>query len=389
MPYTRPLDTLGTEIVLDSGDYAGLLDKALAAVEWPRLREKLAQRRAAGELVGAGVALFVEKSGLGPLDEVRISVDEQGTVEVVSGSASVGQGMETVLAQICADALGVDYRKVRVVHGQTNRIERGMGAFASRVTVMTGEATRIAAAALRTKAIEAAAELLQAPAAVLDVVDGEVVRTDAAAGPSIGLGAIARALAPGSKLGREHPAGLSADGSFTSNHMNYPYGVHIAVTRVDAETGAVDIERFLVAYDVGKAVNPMLIEGQIVGGCAQGIGGALLEEFLYDERGEPLSVTLADYLMPTAREVPPVQVLIREDAPSPLNPLGLKGAGEGGANAVGAVLAAAIDDALGAPNAVTELPITPLRLKRLIRQAGRSKRLAAKPRPLDRPDRAR
>ena len=183
MPYARPLDTLGTEIVLDSGDYAGLLDKALAAVEWPRLREKLAQRRAAGELVGAGVALFVEKSGLGPLDEVRISVDEQGTVEVVSGSASVGQGMETVLAQICADALGVDYRKVRVVHGQTNRIERGMGAFASRVTVMTGEATRIAAAALRTKAIEAAAELLQAPAAVLDVVDGEVVRTDAAPVP--------------------------------------------------------------------------------------------------------------------------------------------------------------------------------------------------------------
>ena len=171
--------------------------------------------------------------------------------------------------------------------------------------------------------------------------------------------------------------------------MNYPYGVHIAVTRVDAETGAVDIERFLVAYDVGKAVNPMLIEGQIVGGCAQGIGGALLEEFLYDERGEPLSVTLADYLMPTAREMPPVEVLIREDAPSPLNPLGLKGAGEGGANAVGAALAAAIDDALGAPNAVTELPITPLRLKRLIGRAGRGERLAAKPQPLDRPDEAR
>jgi aerobic carbon-monoxide dehydrogenase large subunit len=389
MPYARPLDTLGTEIVLDSGDYAGLLDKALAAVEWPRLHEKLARRRAAGELVGAGVALFVEKSGLGPFDDVRISVDEEGVVEVVSGAASVGQGMETVLAQICADALGIDYRKVRVVHGQTDRIERGMGAFASRVTVMTGEATRIAAAALRTKTIEAAAELLQAPAAALDVIDGEVMRTDAAAGPSIGLGAIARALAPGSKLGREHPAGLSAEGFFTSNHMNYPYGVHIAVTRVDAETGAVDIERFLVAYDVGKAVNPMLIEGQIVGGCAQGIGGALLEEFLYDERGEPLSVTLADYLMPTAREMPPVQVLIREDAPSPLNPLGLKGAGEGGANAVGAAIAAAIDDALGAANAVNELPITPLRLKRLIRQAGRGEALAAKPRPLDRPDGAR
>jgi len=371
MPHARALDTLGTEIVLDSGDYAGLLDKALAAVEWPRLRENLAQRRAAGELVGAGVALFVEKSGLGPFDDVRVSIDEQGAVEVVSGAASVGQGMETVLAQICADALGVDYRNIRVVHGQTDRIERGMGAFASRVTVMTGEATRVAAAALRTKAIEIAVELLQAPASVLDVVEGEVVRTDTAAGPSIGLAAIARALGSGSKLAQEHPAGLSAEGSFQTNHMNYPYGVHIAVTRLDAETGAVDVERFLVAYDVGKAVNPMLIEGQIVGGCAQGIGGALLEEFLYDERGEPLSVTLADYLMPTAREMPPVQVVVCEDAPSPLNPMGLKGAGEGGANAVGAAIAAAIDDALGAPNAVTELPITPMRLKRLIRKARR------------------
>jgi carbon-monoxide dehydrogenase large subunit len=366
-----------------------LLDKALAAIEWPRLREKLAHRRAAGELVGAGVALFVEKSGLGPFDDVRISVDEQGAVEVVSGAASVGQGMETVLAQICADALGVDYGKVRVVHGQTDRIERGMGAFASRVTVMTGEATRLAAALLRAKAIEAAAELLQASPSVLDVVDGEVVRTDTAAGPSVSLAALAHTPGGASTLGSAHPSGLSAEGSFHSNHMNYPYGVHIAVTRVDAETGAVDIERFLVAYDVGKAVNPMLIEGQIVGGCAQGIGGALLEEFLYDERGEPLSVTLADYLMPTAREMPAVQVLIREDAPSPLNPLGLKGAGEGGANAVGAAIAAAIDDALGVANAVTELPITPLRLRRLIRRADPGKPLATKPRPLDRPHGAR
>ena len=149
---------------------------------------------AAGELVGAGVALFVEKSGLGPFDQVKIGVDTDGKVEVVSGSASVGQGMETVIAQICADALGVDYRKIRVTHGQTDRIEYGMGAFASRVTVMTGEATRIAAGALKAKAIEVASELLQAPADVLDIVDGEVVRSDTAAGPSVSLGAIARAL---------------------------------------------------------------------------------------------------------------------------------------------------------------------------------------------------
>ena len=195
MPYARSLDTLGTDFVLDSGDYAGLLDKALAAVEWPVLRERLATRRAAGELVGAGVALFVEKSGLGPFDQVRIGIDGDGTIEVVTGVASVGQGMETVIAQICADALGIDYRNVRVVHGHTDRIEVGMGAFASRVTVMTGEATRVAASALKVKVIEAAAVLLQTSAAVLDVVEGEVIRTDVRR-PSIGLGAIARTLLP-------------------------------------------------------------------------------------------------------------------------------------------------------------------------------------------------
>ena len=153
--------------------------------------------------------------------------------------------------------------------------------------------------------------------------------------------------------------------------MNYPYGVHIAVVRVDRETGGVAVERYLVAYDVGRAVNPMLIEGQIVGGVAQGIGGALFEEFTYDERGEPLAVTFADYLMPTARETPPVDVLITEDAPSPLNPLGLKGAGEGGVNAAGAAIAAAIDDALGMPGAVTALPVSPQRVKALLKQQSR------------------
>jgi CO/xanthine dehydrogenase Mo-binding subunit len=152
--------------------------------------------------------------------------------------------------------------------------------------------------------------------------------------------------------------------------MNYPYGVHIAVVRVADDTGAVTVERYLVAYDVGKAVNPMLIEGQIVGGVAQGIGGALYEEFLYDDRGEPLSVTFADYLMPTAREVPSIDVIITEDAPSPLNPMGLKGAGEGGANAVGAAIAAAIDDALGQPGAITRLPVYPQQIRALVKQKG-------------------
>jgi len=184
------------------------------------------------------------------------------------------------------------------------------------------------------------------------------MRSDSSSGPSILL----------AELARQRP--LAAEATFESAHMVYPYGVHIAVVRVDAETGAVAIERYAIAYDVGRAVNPRLVEGQIAGGLAQGIGGALFEEFLYDDAGEPLSVSFADYLMPTAREVPELSILVTEDAPSPLNTLGLKGAGEGGANPVGAAIASAIDDALQRPGAVTRLPVTPQRLKALMAQAG-------------------
>jgi carbon-monoxide dehydrogenase large subunit len=354
--------------VLDSGDYALLLDKALAGIGWTALQTQLKQRRQAGEMVGAGIAMFVEKSGLGPFDGVRITVDTDGFVEVVTGAASVGQGVETVIAQICADALGVDFERITVIHGQTDRIEKGLGAFASRVTVMTGEATRLAATKLRQKALNAAGELMQMPVDRLDIVNGEIVPVDGNAGPSMTLAEIARALAPGGKFADGREGGLTADGLFESAHMNYPYGIHIAVVGVAADTGAVTIERYLIAYDVGKAVNPMLIEGQIVGGAAQGIGGALYEEFCYDDRGEPLSVTFADYLIPTAREVPPIEVIILEDAPSPLNPMGLKGAGEGGANAAGAAIAAAIDDALGMPGAITRLPVYPQQIRALLKQ---------------------
>ncbi len=355
MPYTLGLETLGTHIVYDSGDYAKLLDKALAAADWDTLQAELRKRRAAGEKVGAGVAMFVEKSGLGPFDTVRVEVLPNGQVDVITGVSSIGQGVETVVAQICADALGVDYAGIRVIHGQTDRIDRGMGAFASRVTVMCGEATRLAATKLRDKALTCAAQLMQTRADQLDIVNGEVVRIGG--GPSMPLGEVVRAL----------PDGLSAEDTFESAHMVYPYGVHVAAVRVDADTGGITIERYVMAYDIGKAVNPKLVEGQIAGGLAQGIGGALIEEFLYDENGEPLSVTFADYLMPTAREIPESTILITEDAPSPLNPLGLKGAGEGGATPVGAVLASAIDDALGRPGAVTELPVTPQRLRAIFK----------------------
>jgi CO/xanthine dehydrogenase Mo-binding subunit len=356
MPYDAQLDTLGTHIVYDSGDYGLLLDKTLKLAGWPELQASLKKRRAAGEKVGTGVAMFVEKSGLGPSDTVRVDVKADGKIEVITGVASVGQGVETAMAQICADALGVDYASINVVHGQTDRIDQGSGAFASRVTVMCGEATRLAATKLHNKTLLLAAELMQTDASALDIIDGVIVRKDGI-GPSMTLAALAQA----------RPGALSAEDTFLSSHMVYPYGVHIAAVKVDADTGAVAIERYVIGYDVGKAVNPRQVESQIAGGLAQGLGGALLEEFAYDDNGEPLSVTFADYLMPTACEVPPISILITEDAPSPLNPLGLKGAGEGGANPVGATIASAIDDALQRPGTIAELPVTPQRLKVLLR----------------------
>ncbi len=366
MPFERPLTALGDEVVYDSGDYAGLLDKALQAMNWTRLQSQLAERRRGGELVGAGLAIFVEKSGLGPTDGVRISVDPTGVVEVVTGGSSLGQGFETAMAQICAGALGVDYSRIRVIHGQTNRIENGIGAHATRATVMTGSATHIAALQVRALALDTAAQLLQTPADALTIIDGRVVRNDAPTGPSIMLGEIARRRMPGSKFLNGGTPGLTSEGWHTTEHMAYPYGVHVAIVKVDKDTGGLKVERYLIAYDVGRAVNPMLIEGQLVGGFAQGLGGAVSEEFIYDESGAPLATTFADYCMLTAHEVPQVDVLLTEDAPSPLNALGLKGAGEGGVNAVGAAIASAIDDAIGRPGAITQLPVTPARLKALI-----------------------
>ncbi|TMJ21332.1 MAG: xanthine dehydrogenase family protein molybdopterin-binding subunit, partial [Alphaproteobacteria bacterium] len=357
MPYHRPLEALGEEIEHDSGDYTGLLDKLLTALEWEKLKADLARRRAEGEAVGAGFAMFVEKSGLGPADGVRIEVDNAGIVELITGGASIGQGFETVMAQVCAQMLGVDYRHVR-----------------SRATVMTASATHNAAVKLRAKALDVAAELMQAAPDALDIVDGKVVRKDAPAGPSMTLGEIADHLEPTSKTLGEREPGLSCEGWFRVRHQVYPYGIHFAVVNVDRETGGVAVERYVIAYDIGRAINPALVEGQIVGGFAQGLGGALLEEFTFNERGDPLATTFADYLLPSVRETPGVDVILREDYKSPLNPLGIKGAGESGITGVGAAIASAIDDAIGMPGAVTQLPVTPQQLRRILNggRGGRS-----------------
>jgi aerobic carbon-monoxide dehydrogenase large subunit len=366
LPYERPLEALGEHIFMDTGDYIGLLDKQIAQIDWQKLNAEVQKRKAAGELVGIGISMFVEKSGLGPADGVKITVDTSGMVEVVTGGASLGQGFETVMAQVAADALGVHYKHCRVIHGQTDRIPYGIGAHASRPTVMTASATHIAALNVRKKALEAAAELLQASPDALDIVDGEVVRKDRSGGPSISLGKIADSLAPTAKALGDRDPGLSAEGWFRVDHQVYPYGSHVAGVRVDGETGGVTVERYYIAYDIGRAINPALVEAQIVGGYAQGLGGALSEEFIYNERGDPLAVTFADYLLPAVHETPTPDVLLTEDYATPRNPLGIKGAGESGITGVGAAIASAIDDAIGIPGAVTRLPVTPQRLKALL-----------------------
>ena len=362
MPFKRGITALGTELTYDSGDYPGLLDRTLEYLDYERLTADLSRRRSDGESVGLGMGFFVEKSGLGPFDGVKVTVDEAGHVLVITGVASIGQGVETVLAQVCADTLGVGIESVRVRHGQTDDLAYGMGAFASRVTVMSGSATLIAARRVRRKALEVAAAVLEADPGDLTIDRGRVFVRGSAGGPAITLAEVAQRLRPGLTGG---DPGLTAEGWFTADHMVYPYGIHAAVVRVDPDSGLVEVERLVVCYEVGKAVNPELVNGQIAGGAAQGIGGALLEDFAYDESGQPLAATFMDYLMPTIAEMPEVEVLLLEEAPSPLNPLGVKGAGEGGITAVGAAIANAVADALGCPQEVTRLPLDPERVRRL------------------------
>ena len=363
MPFTRPLTAVGLGVVYDSGDYAKLLDRMLTHIEYEQLREELATRRAAGEFVGLGFGFFVERSG-GSFEGVRVSLGESGEIHAVTGATSMGQGMETVIAQVCAETLGTAVSNVRVIHGDTNAISDGAGAFGSRVTMIAGSAAQAAASAVRGKVLDIAAGMLAAQATDLEISDGWVRRVGAGASRAVTLAEVAREAATTVSKGDE--TGLSSESWFDNRDIAYPYGAAAAVAQVDPATGAVEISRFVVAYDVGRAINPMLVEGQLVGGAIQGIAGALLENFVYDENGQPLATTLSDYLLPTASESPRVEVLISEDAPSPLNPLGAKGAGEGGTTGCGAAVAAAIEDAVGRPGAITQLPITPERLRVLL-----------------------
>lgn len=373
LPHARAMSTLGTDMVLDAGDYPGLLDKALTRVRELGYDAERDRLRAAGRHAGIGVAMFLEKSGLGPYDTADVEVTTGGRIVVHSGGTSLGQGIETALAQVAADTFGIDVAAdpdaVTVVNGDTLLQPYGTGSWASRSTVVGGSAVRAAALVVRERALCMAARMLEASVADLELRGG-VISVIGDPDARVTLAEVARACRPGSgHLRPDEDAGLAARRRFTTDHMTYPYGVHAALVEVDPGTGGVRALRYLVAYEVGRAVNPAMVEGQLRGGVAQGVGGALLEEFRYDEAGQPQAVTFMDYRMPTAAEVPGVDVLVTEDAPSAGNPLGVKGAGEGGLTAAGGALANAVRDALGLAGPVGRLPMTADRVRALIRES--------------------
>ncbi|NIR60336.1 MAG: xanthine dehydrogenase family protein molybdopterin-binding subunit [Gammaproteobacteria bacterium] len=356
-PYRTGTHILGEEVVYDSGDYPHALERALALCGWR-------ERPSAGEgryRTGMGLAAFVEKTGTGPFEGARVSIDGSGHVLVSTGAASVGQGLETCLAQIAADALDADASRVSVRHGDTDLIPYGVGSFASRATVMAGSAVYEACRDLREKLLTVAARMLEAPPETL-LFTGSGVR--ARGGGEYTLAEIAAQAGPAGPAAPDDP-GLETVRYFRTQGMAYSHGVVVAEVRVDARTGRVTPRRIWVVYDVGTAVNPRMVAGQVEGGVAQGIGGALLEEFHYDGEGQLLSGSLMEYLLPTATDVPRITLERLERSPSPLNPLGLKGAGEIGIAGVGGAIANAVADALGPAGArVNELPVTPERVWR-------------------------
>ena len=367
MPYDVGGASLSQRTVYDCGDYRSAFDQALDAAGYAAVRAEQASARRDGRYVGIGVGCVLEKAGLGPWEYARVEVDATGHVVVYSGVAAVGQGIETTLAQVVADELGVPAEGITVVHGDSAQVPFGVGGFASRGASVALPAALEAARKVRAKVVRVAAALMEADAEDL-VVDGGAVHVRGLPDRRLTFRELARAAVPGPP-GME--PGLYAAHFFEAPKMTYPYGTHIAVVEVDVETGVVALRKYVITYDVGRAVNPMIVHGQLVGALGQGIGGALLEELVYDEQGQLLTTTLMDYLLPTAMEMPESTVArILEETPTPLNPLGVKGVGEGGSSGCGAAIANAVADAL-APLGVTinALPLTPDRLTALIRGA--------------------
>jgi aerobic carbon-monoxide dehydrogenase large subunit len=353
MPYALPtVQVLDIETECDSGDYRLTLDRCLAEFDWAR-RAELSGKLVDGHYHGIAVGCYLEGGGTGPRENVRLAIQSDGSFSLFVGSSSVGQGVETVLAQIAADALEVPMDRInRVLHGSTDYVAEGFGSFSSRTIVMAGNAIVDAANRLRAAIREAAAGRLGCPPDAV-AIDGDT------------------AIVPGrSPVALKEFAGLSADGTHASNKRTYSYGAHAAYVAVDARTGHVALLDYVAVEDVGRIINPLTLHGQCIGAVVQGLGGTFLEQFVYDETGQFLTGSFADYLMPTASDFPAIRAIALEHSPSPINPLGAKGAGEGGIIPVGGVVANAVAAALASFGVEPrELPLSPPRLWQLIQSA--------------------
>jgi carbon-monoxide dehydrogenase large subunit len=338
----------------DSGEYRVTLDRALAEIDWPKI-SRLQGKLVDGKYHGIGVSCFIEGGAAGPKETARLEVADDGTIAVYMGTSSVGQGVETIFAQIAADALELPIERIRHVHhGSTAYVSDGYGAYHSRSTVMGGSAVLDAANNFLAVLRDAGAKRLGcAPADVTLDID--------------------KLTGGGKTIALKEFASVTAEGAFLNKKHTYSYGAHVAHITVDPKIGRIEIVDYVVVQDVGRAVNPLTLRGQVIGSLVQGLGGAVLEDLKYDENGQFLTGSLADYLLPTATDFPNLRCVVLDDYPSPINPLGVKGAGEGGIIAAGGCMANAVANALQVFGAEPrQLPLTPTYIWELV-QAGSRK----------------
>jgi carbon-monoxide dehydrogenase large subunit len=374
MPYVFPLKTrAGSPITLDSGDFPGYQRAALEAIDYAGFPERQRRARERGRYLGLGIGNGVKGTGRGPFESGIVRIGRSGRVSIYTGAMPMGQGIKTALAQICAEQFGIAPHEVSVVAGDTAVIPHGQGGFASRQTVTAGSAVHLAAVKVREKALEVAAHLLEVGVGDLELRDGRI-EIAGAPGSGLSLREVAEAVSgvPGYAMPGQFEPGLENMQSFLPSALTYGGGSHAVEVDVDIETGGVTILRYIIVNDSGRIINPMIVEGQLVGGAAHAIGNALYEWMGYDDAAQPLTTTFADYLMPSATEVPKIEVAFAE-FPSPLNPLGVKGVGESGCVPAAGAIVSAIESAL-APFGVriSEYPVTPARLFALL--AGRQKK---------------
>ena len=357
----------GEPICYDSGNFPETLKRALEAAHYDELRQRQREARQHGRYLGIGIGCYVEGTGVGSFEGAKVRIDASGQLIIATGATGHGQGHETVYAQIAADLWGVSLDRVRLIEGDTASIPFGCGTFGSRSTVNVGSAIYGASVRVKEKVLRLAAHILEANPDDLELGEGKVFIRGTPQ-RSISFGELARAAVPGwaSKLPDELEPGLEAIFYFVPPTVTWANAAHVAVIEVDVQTGGIKLLDYIVAHDAGKLINPLLVDGQIHGGVAQGIGAALYEEIVYDPNCQMLSGSFVNYLLPGSMEVPSIKT-VHLESPSPLNPLGVKGLGEGGAIAPPAAIANALADALlPLATPVNEIPLTPERVMQIL-----------------------